>query len=601
MKACVFKILVLLFGVLFFTHPLSIYAKEFKTDYKVDYYLNLNDNLPETKVKFRIDVTTYSSDSYIKKFSLQFPKYFKISNPTALYNDPVTPQLSTVGETTKLEMEFPKVTIGKNATSTIYVDFDQDHLFSINGDIWEVILPTLQVDKDSSYQITLHLPDNANKTVSISKPTPDSINGSTITWNNPTTKTVYAIFGTHQLYNLNLTYHLQNTKAIPVYTEVAFPPDTSFQKIFISSVSPQPTDVSIDQDGNYIARYDLRPNEKKDVILHELVSVMKSPRPEVVAYERTQIQTQKNYLLSSNKYWNLNIKTNLNDVKDIFSYVVSSLQYNTNIAEAKRVGALEALKHPDQAVCTEFTDTFVALARQKGIYAREIEGFGYSNDDQLRPLSLKSDVLHAWPEYYDSSSQEWTQADPTWQNTSGIDYFSSLDLDHIAFAIHGQDPEYPLPAGAYKTTETKDVQVVPVSLDPTEKQSLKLLSFNLPKKLIANKTYASSFTVQNTSNVYLWNIPVKVEAGTIKVEHPQTTIDVLAPFQKKSVEVDYAVPQENSTVSDSVSITLNNLSTVQQNTLIMPYYYDLGMKIGGGIIVLASLFITILFLLKHRN
>jgi len=53
----------------------------------------------------------------------------------------------------------------------------------------------------------------------------------------------------------------------------------------------------------------------------------------------------------------------------------------------------------------EFTDLFIALSRAAGIPAREINGFAYTDDIRLRPLDLVTDMLHAWPEYYDEEKE----------------------------------------------------------------------------------------------------------------------------------------------------------------------------------------------------
>ena len=74
----------------------------------------------------------------------------------------------------------------------------------------------------------------------------------------------------------------------------------------------------------------------------------------------------------------------------------------------------------------EFTDLFIAIAREKGIYSREIQGYGFLWIQKLQPLSLSSDILHAWPEYFDLKTENWVAVDPTWENTSGIDYFLFL-------------------------------------------------------------------------------------------------------------------------------------------------------------------------------
>jgi transglutaminase-like putative cysteine protease len=56
-------------------------------------------------------------------------------------------------------------------------------------------------------------------------------------------------------------------------------------------------------------------------------------------------------------------------------------------------------------VCLEFTDLFIAIARAAGIPAREIDGFGYTQNAINRPISIDEDILHAWPEYYDTAKK----------------------------------------------------------------------------------------------------------------------------------------------------------------------------------------------------
>jgi hypothetical protein len=126
------------------------------------------------------------------------------------------------------------------------------------------------------------------------------------------------------------------------------------------------------------------------------------------------------------------------------------------------MGAVAALQNPDQAICMEFTDLFIAIARAAGIPAREIDGYAYTENPQLQPLGLVADVLHAWPEYYDKDKGIWIPIDPTWASTSGgIDYFDKLDLRHFAFVVHGESSTTPYPPGSYKLgpNPQKDVYV----------------------------------------------------------------------------------------------------------------------------------------------
>jgi hypothetical protein len=142
--------------------------------------------------------------------------------------------------------------------------------------------------------------------------------------------------------------------------------------------------------------------------------------------------------------------------------VVNTLNYNydlVNNTTTTRLGALEALSEPNNALCTEFTDLFVTLARAKGIAAREIEGYAYSNNSKIKPINTQSDILHAWPEYFDTTANLWKAIDPTWaKTTNGIDYFNDLDLNHVTFVTHGVDSQLPQVPNAH--LEFASVEVI---------------------------------------------------------------------------------------------------------------------------------------------
>ncbi|MDO8741826.1 MAG: transglutaminase domain-containing protein [Candidatus Roizmanbacteria bacterium] len=451
----------------------SVLATDFKTDYQVEYNLSQSQDSLSSQVDFKIKITNLKSDVYVNKFAISFPNTFSINNLKASDdNGLITPKMTIDEQKTKVELEFSDPAIGKDSVNTFFLNFNQANLFKVNGKVWEVVLPVIENTQDESYQVTVNLPEaTTNKKISIAKPKPDLVSGNKIIWDNPKTKTIYAVFGDNQVYQTELVYHLKNDQIYPVTTEIAFPPDTIFQKTFIQSISPIPESVYQDEDGNYLGKYFLKPLENKTITYKSFIQIYVQPRDEVVPVVRKAIDQQKNYLLTAKKYWQIDkidsIK-NITQQEEIYNFVTNILQYNYKKlnSQNKRLGANFVLSHPDQAVCLEFTDLFVAITREKGIYSREIEGYGFSLDPKLQPLSLSSDILHAWPEYYDLKTENWIAVDPTWGNTSGIDYFSSFDLNHVTFAIHGKNPDYPLPAGMYKIENSRDVSIKPVIDDP---------------------------------------------------------------------------------------------------------------------------------------
>ncbi|MEO6509203.1 MAG: hypothetical protein ABIO02_04570, partial [Patescibacteria group bacterium] len=303
-------------------------AADFTTNYKVDYYLDENNGSPLTKVKMRVDVLNHTPDSYISKFSISFPKLFKIDNVSALYKEPITPRIETEGDATTLLVDLPPPTLADKTRSTIYFDFYQENLFKITGNVWEVILPTIQLQDKSEYDITLHIPENSKKRLSISKPKPSTNDGNTITWHNPDVKTIYTTFGAQQYYDLNLKYHLQNDDLRRVYTEIAFPPDSLYQKIYIDQIDPKPAEISIDEDGNFIGKYYLNPKESKDIVFKGTAELYSLPRADVKIYQSKKINEQKSYLLSTNKYWSLDNNSKYTTPEEIFSYVATALKYD---------------------------------------------------------------------------------------------------------------------------------------------------------------------------------------------------------------------------------------------------------------------------------
>ncbi len=604
----------LLLVVSYLLLPNSVHAADFRSDYYVTYDLSQNQNDLRAHVNFQIKITNLRSDIYVSKFSISFPKNFLIHNLSATDDTgPIIPTVTTEDSDTKIDLEFRKPNTGRDSVNNFYLNFDQDNLFQVNGNIWEVILPTIENKDDGNYRVIVNLPAGSNRKISIAKPVPDSVTelpaGRQIIWNNPLTKTIYAVFGDDQIYQTELTYHISNPKLIPVMTEIALPPDTLYQKIYLQSISETPESVYRDEDGNFMARYYLNPRESKTIDLQLFIKTLPKARPEVAAYIRREIANEKKYLLSPQPYWqisdnNLSRISSLKSARDIYNFVTGDLKYNYsrfNQIDNIRLGADGALNHPDQAVCVEFTDLFIAAAREKGIMSREIEGYGFTQDPQLRPLSLSSDILHSWPEYYNPKSKLWIPVDPTWQNTSGIDYFSSFDLNHIVFAIHGKRPDYPLPAGMYKFENSHDILVKPTTIMPPEKQKLTLADPHFPATIADNQSYQTKLIIKNDGNTYAWNIPIAINAANIKLNKYLITIPVLAPYEQTEIPLQYKAVDKNKQENGQIMITVNGNSLLSAPVTIIPYYYDLSLKIASVILVLAVVIIVFRFVRNSRK
>lgn len=586
-------IIFFLFATFLMFHVSAVKAADYRADYLVQYFLSEENNSLNTNVQFTIKITNSKTDVYVNKYSISFPKSFLIKDLKASDDSQqITPQTTVDDAKTKIDLEFSHPNTGRDSVNTFNLQFTQQNLFQVNGNVWEVILPTIENRGVGDYKVIVNLPQNTNKKISISKPKPTLITGNQIIWDNPTSRTVYAVFGDSQIYELRLTYHLNNPNLYPVLTDIALPPDTLYQKIYVISLDPKPSLTYSDNDGNYLARYYLNPKQNLPVTFTGNAQLSVKPREEVIPVMRNLSQSQQNYLLTARKYWQVsNVPLSLNTPYSIYRDVVDTLRYDYNkvVTQNKRLGAEGVLKTPNNAVCVEFSDLFIAYAREKGVYSREMEGFGFTKDPQLRPLSLVSDVLHSWPEFYDKDSGLWIQVDPTWENTSGIDYFNSFDLNHIVFAIHGEKSDYPLPAGMYKTENSRDVSVTASTEKLIEKRDITITSTKLSSKILDNKIVSSTVTITNNGNVYLWNIPFRLSSDILNFSTNQYIITVLAPYEKKGIQIRYWSKVKNKKLNGALIFTAYDKEIVSYPIIVIPYSYDLALKISSSIAVLLFL------------
>ena len=264
------------------------------------------------------------------------------------------------------------------------------------------------------------------------------------------------------------------------------------------------------------------------------------------------------------------------------------------------MGATQALKYPDQAVCTEFSDVLIASARERGIYVREVQGFAFANERELRPVQENSDILHSWVEYYDQSKNIWVPIDPTWQSTSGIDYFNSFDFNHIVFALHGKKADYPFPAGSYKSAPGgKDIFIEPTTdiLVENKKIAGSLAQIPLPD---TGDLFTADLAIKNTGNVNLWSIPIHISADNATIATPSIIISHLLPGEIKKIPVSF-VPK-SSLLYQNVTFTVfsNSIEILKQKiqvplflTSFKPYLIPGGIIILGVFILLALLIKTI--------
>lgn len=529
-----FLLLLLATGYLLSATP-ALAAPEFNTTFNAIYTVNES---AVTTVSHQITLTNRFSHIYASQYSLTLgsTQIKNVQATTAGRPLPTTITTDTNSTTITIAFEEAAKVVGKDQTLTFTITYQNLDIAAKNGRVLEVNIPKLaNVKEVDTYTVTLTVPSSFDAPTLVSpSPTSQQVNPAQRSLHFDTGSVadtgISVLFGSYQNFAFNLTYHLDNPGLTPAQTQIALPPDTAYQRLIYTSINPPPTSVTTDPDGNWLAQYQLKPQQKLDITATGNALIYLQPTVPIPPTSADQLSAY----LKPQPYWPVtdpaikDLAGQLTSPQNIYNYVTNSLKYNYDRIEAnfQRLGAKAALDHPQNAICTEFTDLFVTLARAAGIPARDINGFAFTANPKLRPLSLEKDVLHAWPEYFNSDKGVWIPIDPTWGNTTqGIDYFNRLDLNHFTFAIHGQDSSQPYPAGSYKLADTagKDVNITFADTFPQQTSQLQL-KLNLNPTNIFSRQASGQLIITNLGNAAVHQPRVSFQSsptpGTINATIP---------------------------------------------------------------------------------
>lgn len=594
------KIFTYLLASIFFLFliPRFVFAQEnFTTDYKVTY--NVLENAL-THVTFDVTLTNTTSQYYASSYGIQVG--FKDINNVLVRDNAgkITPQLTKNDDGNNIEISFNDRVVGLNKKNNFSISFDTRDIAQRSGNIWNINIPGLTERKEyNSFNVNVIVPKSLGSPSFVKPDTGKLYNDNlTFTKDELGESGISLSFGKEQIYNFNLSYHLKNSNLFPIKTEIALPPSTNYQEIQIDNIDPRPQNVTTDKDGNWLAEYILAPSKKVDIKVSGKAKVMLSPIKEPMSENdlKEYVKEQKYWQTSSQEIKDLALK--LKTPYDIFQYVTNTLKYDFDrVKNSKpRVGALEVLKNPTSAVCLEFTDLFIAIARAAGIPAREVNGFASTSNSKERPLSLVRDVLHAWPEYYDSDLQTWVMVDPTWSNTTGgVDYFYKLDFDHFAFVIKGISSTYPVPAGGYKISDNNNSKDINITFGntfapPTENLTL---SENFAKNYFSGFYPQGDILIKNAGNTM--SLPQEVTIGTDFLEPLSQKIyfDKIPPFGFVKIPVRFKKPSFLTNKTDTIKITINE-NYLNKEIRISPFSLNVWTILGGFALVSIAVGISLI-------
>ena len=505
----------------------------------------------------------------------------------------------TTSGTESMIIDFEDYVVGKDEKREFSFSYNDESVATRTGEVWEIIIPKIGDGSFRDYNVKIIIPESFGKEAFISpRPLSYSQSGGNHIYSYSIDEIkdegVNAGFGEFQVFEFELNYHLENPLLVSSTTHIALPPDTATQKIHYSDITPQPDDIIIDEDGNWLARYILGPRDKIEVKAKGYAQIYGFIRPGFITNESTN---EKN--LAATARWQKDdvliqkIAKEVNSPREIYDYVVDFLDYDFGRLDDtyKEYSAKEILSRPDMAICTDFTNLFISLARANGIPAREVQGYAYSEDRNANPLSLSGGVLHSWVEYWDEERQSWVPVDPTWADTSGgLNYFDNLDLRHFAFVIHGVSDVEPYPAGSYRSSpQPGDDVIIKLSELPASRYSdLEITA----RRSTAILPFLGSIEVviYNPGPIALYDIPVRVNFDNETVFNER--IVILPPFSKRVVPIEQPLSFLGKNTPDNI------IAEVDHKRLNIETFKSLFVSIQIVIVLIVLLAIIIVIVAK---
>ena len=106
--------------------------------------------------------------------------------------------------------------------------------------------------------------------------------------------------------------------------------------------------------------------------------------------------------------------------------------------------------------------------------------------------------------------------------------------------------------------------------------------------------------VVNSSNVYLYNVPIQVKADHIQSSVTNYSIATLAPFEKKEIPLEFKSSPLNLKQKASVEVSILNQQVYAGSLNIMPFYYKLAFRVSFVILGISLVYLLITGLIRIK-
>src|SRR3989344_7406342 len=271
----------LFFAIFFLVLPSNILADgEFQTDYDVNYKVDENG---KTEVIQTITLENKTANYYADKFELKIGS-IKVEDVKASDGlGELAPEIKFDDNVSTISVKINQRVIGLGKKVTLNLSYTSSELATKSGQIWEVSIPRLAKSPDlNNYSAQITTPKSFGPVAfAVPEPKTHSETFKTQTFifdkDQLTSSGISMSFGQNQVFEFTLKYFLENSSITGKVGEVTLPPDNNYQKIVLDKIDPEPENIIVDEDGNFIAKYRLAPKKQINIIAKGYVEEFSKP------------------------------------------------------------------------------------------------------------------------------------------------------------------------------------------------------------------------------------------------------------------------------------------------------------------------------------
>ncbi|MBN1331947.1 transglutaminase domain-containing protein [Candidatus Dojkabacteria bacterium] len=269
---------------------------------------------------------------------------------------------------------------------------------------------------------------------------------------------IWLQFGKTQFYHFKVSQPIDNSESVNTGNlnlyEIVIPRDVDEaqvrQRVFYSNISPEPSWIKEDEDGNLIAGFKLKSNFKGIIEIEGYAQIDKNNELSSKLGTLDEIDVNKfSRYLGDAQYWEVDqlkskaeeIRGDETDISNIidktYKFVVDKIDYSEvkRFGLNERQGAAQTL-NGGAAVCMEYSDLFLTLMRGQGIPSRAAFGYGYDPK-----LAADGQEAHQWVEVYSPALEKWIGVDVTWGENG--DSLVGGDMNHLYTHVASLSPNEP--------------------------------------------------------------------------------------------------------------------------------------------------------------